>query len=78
MQKYILTFLSLILPICFYYIDINLLVGMWGDELITGGYRSYWITGFPHIYVLCVLFIIWFFVTSIPIVKWFDWLNKEK
>lgn len=78
MQKYTLTFLSLILPICIYYLDINLLDGMWGDELITGGYRSYWNTGFPHTYVLCLLFIIWFLVTLVALIKWVDWLNKLK
>jgi hypothetical protein len=49
MQKYTLTFLSLILPICIYYLDINLLNGMWGDELIAGG--QYYHVGFPHIYM---------------------------
>lgn len=78
MQKYTLTLLSLILPICFYYIDINLLEGMWGDELITGGYRSYWEIGFPHIYVSCILSVIWFLVTLAAIIKWFNYVSIEE
>jgi hypothetical protein len=76
MQKYTLTFLSLILPICIYYLDINLLNGMWGDELIAGGQYSH--VGFPHAYVLCILFVGWLILTLVVLVKWLEWLNKQK
>jgi hypothetical protein len=75
MQKYTLTFLSLILPICIYYLDINLLNGMWGDELIAGQYYD---VGFPHIYVLCILFTGWLILISVVVVKWTKWLDKQR
>jgi hypothetical protein len=48
---------------------------MWGDELIAGQYYD---VGFPHIYVLCILFTGWLILTLVVVVKWLEWLDKQK